>query len=304
MNNIKNLVWFEKYRPITLEQLVLEEQYKTFFSQILNEPEKCPHFLFHSFSPGTGKTSTAYLLCRLLKSDKLILNASSDRGIDIVREKVNDYTRTKSLNVGIKKVVILDEADGLTPAAQNSLRNLMEETISNAFFILTANHIEKIIQPLASRCIAINFNLPPKEQIKKYLNSIIAAEKVEDIDLDFIINKYYPDIRRMVLKLQSIKQGIKLEILEQKDDFENLYKSINSGMFESIKQKIISEEVNIKDFVDFLFEKIITSKVSFNKVAKFCKILADIEKYINFNVNPRIVFLSYVEEMHKCLTSN
>lgn len=304
MQDLKNKVWSEKYRPTDLEQLVMAQQYKNFLNQVVEEPEKSPHFLFHSFSPGTGKTSVAYLLCKLIGSDKLVLNASSDRGIDIIREKVNDFTKTKSLNVGVKKAVILDEADGLTSIAQNSLRNLMEETVSNAFFILTANHIEKIIEPLASRCVPINFNQPPKDQIKQYLSKIVNEEKIEGIKIEYIIEKFYPDIRKMVLKLQSIKQGIKIDLLEQDQIFEDLLINIKEKNFDKIKQKVLSEEVNVKEFINFLFNQVNTLKISFTNIAKLCRILAEIEKYINFNINPKVIFLSYIEDLNKCLTIN
>jgi len=300
----KNIVWIEKYRPKILESLVIDDKYKTFLTQISKEPEKIPHLLLYSSSAGTGKTSTAYLLCHLLGSDILTLNASSDRGIDIIREQVSNFTKNKSLKIGVKKAVILDEADGLTSQAQNSLRNLMEETINNAFFILTANHIEKIIEPLVSRCVNINFNLPPKDQIKNYLLQIIKIEEVKIDNIDYIINKYYPDIRRMVLHLQSIKQGIPVELLDQRGKNENLLKLISSGDYDNAKVKIMSDEINIKEFIDYLFIYITNSKLSFSKVGKLCEILCQMEKLINFNVKEKMVILSNLERIKQCLTLN
>lgn len=303
MDKFKDLIWTEKYRATSFDDLVLKDKDKEYIQSLLSEPKKLPSFLFYSFKPGTDKTTTAYLIIRILECDKLILNASDERGIDTIRDKVTNFTKTMSLNPGIKRCVFLDEADYLTTQAQATLRNLIEETSNNSFFILTANAKEKIIEPLRSRTINIDFNNPPKEQIYNRLEEIASEENIELKVLDKLVELYYPDIRKMVLILQGAKQGYSLdEILITENKFKEFFNDLKTGQYNKLKQVILDEEINIKEFMDWLFTKISESNNSFDKLGKLCKVLINIEKYLIYGINPKIILLAYIGDIHSCLS--
>jgi DNA polymerase III delta prime subunit len=301
MKNLIDIIWTEKYRPSSFEDLILKPEDKEYLGKVLKDTSKLPNFFFYSHKPGTGKTSTAYLIIKLLGCDKLILNASDERGIDTIRNKIDDFTKTMSLRIGVKKAVLLDEADYLTSQAQASLRNLMEETHNNAFFILTANYEEKVIEALRSRCICMNFNKPPKELITERLNKIIEIEKIESVKLEDTIKLFYPDIRKMILSLQAIKQGLVPD--DTQVQFRLFLDDILKGKTEDIRKKILSEEINVGDFTNFLFNILAINKsVSLEKLGKICEVLAKMDRYLSFNINPKIVFFTYLETLKKCLT--
>ncbi len=137
----------------------------------LEDPASIPHFLLYSKSPGTGKTTLAKAIINELelKRDSLVLNSSDDRKIDTIREKVKEFSMTKGTKPGIRRVVFLDEFDGMLKASQDALRNIMETYASNVFFILTCNNINKVIEPLQSRCLKVAFTYPDKKEVKTFL---------------------------------------------------------------------------------------------------------------------------------------
>lgn len=190
-----DLVWVEKYRPKSLDHIALDPQTRNLIAAFL-EKSDIPHLLL-SGPPGCGKTTVARLLIASLKWDVMSLNASKDRGIEIIRDRVGTFA--KSLGFHAKKVVFFDEADGLTPDAQNSLRNLMEEYAEQTRFIFTANSPHKIISPVQSRCTQIAFGETPLKERILILQNILDSEKVRS-DLGTILgyaNKYH-DLRRMI----------------------------------------------------------------------------------------------------------
>jgi len=300
------LPFVEKYRAKNLDEIVLDENSKELIFNAISEGNM-PNLFFHSYSAGTGKTSMAKIIIATIGCDKLTLNASDERGIDTIREKVSGFCKTMSMIKDIKKCVFLDEADYLTSQAQASLRNLMEEVSSNAFFILTANYEEKIIAPLRSRCISINFNTPPRHAIGQRLIEIVNKEKldVEVEVLDDMIDYFYPDIRSMVSSLQAIKLGANYEdMFKQYKVFKEVLTEISRGKYDRVRQRIINEQIDVKRFIKWLFEKTVDLNLPFNKVGELCLILSDIEKYISNGVTPKIIFLANIVRLNKCLTIN
>jgi len=297
---LKNLLFTEKYRPQTWEHLIVSEQDKYLLSTLISKPKEMPSLFLYSFLPGTGKTSTAYLIADTMKADKLILNASDERGIDAIREKVGEFTRSMSLNPDIKKCVILDEADYLTPQAMASLKNLMEEVSSNAFFILTANNEQKVIAPIKSRCALINFNHPPKDQILEYLKYITGKEilKCDEAQLKELVNTFYPDIRRMILTLQMIKEGMPAtQMLEMEKKYKGFLTLLKEKKLDQAKTKILSEEINAMEFVNWMFTYLTNTEIQIEILGKICKILAGIELYVLRGVNPKVIFLAHMGDL-------
>lgn len=204
-------IWVEKYRPSTLEEYIGNESVKEKVAEFLNEGSIQNLLLYGS--AGGGKTSLAKLIVKGLEADYLYINASDERGIDTIRDKIIPFASTISFNG--TKIVILDEADYLTPQAQATLRNTIESFSNSCRFILTCNYLERIISPLQSRCLAFHIVPPSKREVALKVVSILEQEKIT-LDKDAvgqIIQTHYPDIRKVLNTLQgSIKNGkIKLD---------------------------------------------------------------------------------------------
>ena len=141
-----NQVWTEKYRPKEWDGLICD--FKEKFIRLLKEPKQMQHILLFSQKPGTGKTTIAKIIINQLKADNLQLNASDERKMEVIREKIKTFVKSMSSNPGVPRIVFLDECDGMLKASQEALRSLMEEYTDNAKFILTCNNIDKIIEPI------------------------------------------------------------------------------------------------------------------------------------------------------------
>ena len=190
----------EKYRPTSLEHFVGNEHIKKTMSQYLDQND-IQNFIFYS-TPGTGKTTLAKLIVKNLDCDYLYINASDERGIETIRDKVSGFASTMSFKS--IKVVILDEADFLTIQAQASLRNVIETFSRNTRFILTCNFVERIIDPLQSRCQVLKIVPPTKKDVAKHAAWILDQEKIsfELEDVATIVNQFYPDLRKILNTIQ------------------------------------------------------------------------------------------------------
>ena len=198
----QHTLWIEKYRSQTLEQYIGNDAIKDRIADCIAKND-IPHFIF-SGTAGTGKTTLAKLIVNNIKCDYLYLNASDENGIDVIRDKVKGFASSASFNP--LKVIILDEADFLTQPAQAALRNIIEEYSINTRFILTCNYIERLIEPLQSRC-EINILKPPtKGGVAKHIcTNILDVEKImyEMKDIAQVVNMFYPDIRSIIKVLQQ-----------------------------------------------------------------------------------------------------
>ena len=186
----------EKYRPKTLNEFVGNEAIKTKIQKYLDQDD-IQNFIFYSNS-GTGKTTLAKIIINELDCDYLFLNASDERGIETIREKVAGFASTASFKS--LKVVVLDEADFLPLASQGLLRNVIETFSRSTRFILTCNFIERIMDPLQSRCQVLKITPPSKSEVAKHLSNILDSENIksEIKDIATITNQHYPDIRKML----------------------------------------------------------------------------------------------------------
>jgi len=201
-------IWTEKYRPSTFDEIVGQDEIVKRVKSLV-ESMNIPHLLFAG-PAGTGKSTLALVIVKSLygkdwRENYLELNASDERGINIIREKVKNFARTKSLGGVPFKVIFLDEADALTPEAQQALRRTMENYTSTCRFILSCNYSSKIIDPIQSRCVIFRFKLLEKKDIEKVIRKIAEKEKIE-ITPEAIETLYEVsdgDCRRCINILQS-----------------------------------------------------------------------------------------------------
>ena len=204
----EHYLWVEKYRPDSLDTYIGNEHLKEKV-KIYLESEDVPHLLLYG-KAGTGKTTLAKIITNNIECDCLYINASDENNVDNVRNKI----KTFASSIGFKplKVVILDEADFLTPNAQAALRNLMETFSKHCRFILTCNYVERIIDPIQSRCQSYKIVPPSKIEVALHLKTILDTENVTFNldDMALLVNSGYPDIRRVINSAQ--RQGVKGEL--------------------------------------------------------------------------------------------
>jgi DNA polymerase III delta prime subunit len=248
MNNNEHSLWVEKYRPNKLEDYVGNEHLKSKVAGYI-ESGDIPHLLLYG-KAGTGKTTLAKLIVNSVDCDYMIINASDENNVDTVRNKVKNFAST----IGFRqsKIIILDEFDYMTPNAQAILRNLMETFSKHCRFILTCNYVEKVIDPIQSRCQTFQIVPPTKKDVAVQISKILQNEgvKFEIKDLVPIIDAGYPDIRKIIntCQLNSIKGELKvdvqnllendykmkiLEILKSKDDKRNKYMKLRQALVDS-----------------------------------------------------------------------
>ena len=207
----EHTLWIEKFRSQTLEQYIGNDAVKARIADCIASND-IPHFLFAG-TAGTGKTTLAKLIVKNIKCDYLYINASDENGIDMIRERVKGFASTSTFQP--LKVVILDEADFLTQPAQAALRNLIEEYSITTRFVLTCNYIERLIEPLQSRCETHLLTPPSKGNVAKHVcTSILDVEGVqyEMVDVATIIKEYYPDVRSIIKVLQQNVRDGKLSV--------------------------------------------------------------------------------------------
>ena len=218
---MSNTLWVEKYRPSTLENYIGNEHLTSKVKHYL-ETGDLPHLLLFG-KAGTGKTTLAKILVKNIECDYLYINASDENNVETVRTKVKEFAST----IGFKdmKVIILDECDYITPNAQAALRNLMETFSKHCRFILTCNFVERIIDPIQSRCQSFQIIPPSKSDVAKHLHNILIKENVIDTreDIKVLIDSSYPDIRRVINSAQRNVVNGKLK-LDTSSIIQNDYK--------------------------------------------------------------------------------
>ncbi|NCN86922.1 replication factor C small subunit [archaeon] len=269
-----NDIWTEKYRPKNYDEVVGQDEIVKRVKALTNSMN-IPHLLFAG-PAGTGKSTLALIVVKDLfgenwKENYLELNASDERGINIVREKVKNFARTKSLGSVPFKVIFLDEADALTPEAQQALRRTMENYAQTCRFVMSCNYSSKLIDPIQSRCATFRFKLLEKKDVKKVLERISKEEKLE-IDEDSIEAIYEGsdgDCRRSVNFLQSTaavspkisKDLVKTIISEIKPkDVRVVLDYAISGDFENAKEKLLNlmlkESISGQDIIKSIQKEI------------------------------------------------
>jgi len=221
MERLEHSLWVEKYRPTSLDTYIGNEHLKSKVSVYL-ESGDLPHLLLYG-KAGTGKTTLAKILVNNIVCDYMYINASDENSVDTVRTKVRGFAST----MGFKdyKIIILDECDYITPNAQAALRNLMETFSKHCRFILTCNFVERIIDPIQSRCQSFQVIPPSKKEVAIHMTNILKEEDVVSKmdDIAGLVNAGYPDIRRVINSCQrQVVDG--MLIVDKQSLVENDYK--------------------------------------------------------------------------------
>jgi replication factor C subunit 2/4 len=323
----KNIPWIEKYRPRNLKQIISQDESINIFNNTL-ETGELPHLLLYG-GPGTGKTSSILALCNELfgpvriNERVLELNASDERGINIVRGKIINFSK---ISIGTKdpnykcppyKIIILDEADAMTKEAQAALRKVMEENSNITRFCFICNYINQIIEPINSRCVKIRFKPISNNSIFKKLKEISVNENINILDkaINIISKISNGDLRKSILLLQNLKYIDKKNIDD--NDIYNICNYITSDKIniyiEQLKNNNINNIINVtKNIINngYIFNSIINeliiyitnSNIKDNIKAKFLFEISNIEKNINEGADEYIQLLKILNNISNILT--
>ena len=299
MANSENSLLVEKYRPTKLENYVGNNSIKTKISKYL-EQNDIQNLIFYG-PAGTGKTTLAKLIVKNLDCDHLYINASDERGIETIRDKVSGFASVASFKP--IKVVILDEADFLTIQAQASLRNIIETFSRTTRFILTCNYVERIIDPLQSRCQVLKVVPPNKKEAAYHLSWIMDKEGIafEMDDLGSIVLQHYPDLRKCINTIQAntIDNQLKLDksVLVSSNYIDKVIDNLKSKPnFKNIRQ--IIADANVDDF-DELFRALFdrASEYASGKEGTITVLINDHQYKANFRIDKEINTMSLINNI-------
>ncbi len=301
----EHTLWVEKYRPDTLENYVGNEDVKSIIDSYLAQND-INHFLFYG-PAGTGKTTLAKIIVNNLDCDHIYINASDERGVDTIRDKVQGFASAASFRP--LKVVILDEADFLTINAQASLRNIIETFSRSTRFILTCNYVERIILPLQSRCKVLKLVPPSKTDVAKHVANILTQENVtfELSDLKTTVNRFYPDLRNILNTCQIFSKKGTL-VLNEEVLTSNVYQikvieeltKPTSKSFNNIRQIIADSGVNDYDeMYRFLYDE--ASKYAPGNEGQVSIILSEMQYQSNFRIDKEINLMSTISQILKTI---
>jgi len=299
----ENSLFVEKYRSKVLDEYIGNEQLKQIVSQYINNNDIQNLLLYGT--PGTGKTTLAKLIVNNINCDFLYINASDERGIDTIRDKVQGFASSASFKP--LKIIILDEADFLTIQAQASLRNIIETYSRTTRFILTCNYLERIIDPLQSRCQVLKITPPSKKEVAQHVANVLDQEDIsyENFNIAFIVNKHYPDIRKILNTCQvNTVDGelvIDTSILTSSNYTDAILKELkaaNKNSFKNIRQ--ILADSNLSDFEEiyrFLYDNL--DEYTKDSVQQ-AMIIIEIENYMyhaNFRIDKEINVMALISKI-------
>ncbi|MCS7130190.1 MAG: replication factor C small subunit [Archaeoglobaceae archaeon] len=313
-------IWVEKYRPKTLDEVVGQEEIVKRLKGYV-ERKNIPHLLF-SGPPGTGKTATAIALTRDLfgeawRDNFIEMNASDERGIDVVRHKIKEFARTAPIGGAPFKIIFLDEADALTADAQAALRRTMEMFSRSCRFILSCNYVSRIIEPIQSRCAVFRFKAVPKEAMKKRLLEICKKEsvKITEDGIEAIIYISGGDFRKAINALQGAsaigevvdrEKIFQITATAQPEEINAILETALKGNFVEAREKLsklmLDYGMSGEDVVSQLFREISSSNMNEKLKVLLIDKLGEIDFRLTEGANERIqlsAFLAYVSTLAK-----
>jgi len=314
--SLSNVMWVEKYRPKKISEIVNQKEIMGSLGALLKNQSEMPHLLF-SGSAGVGKTSTAICISREILGEywrdySLELNASDERGIGMVREKVKKFSRFAGLDTEIPfKIIILDEADEMTSDAQTALRRIIEDTAKYCRFILIANNLSKIIEPIQSRCVVFKFTRISNKEISSQLKFIAQKEKIkaDEKGLETICDYADGDIRHAINILQAAASTGSIDVssvksvigLTKTKDVQDVLKLALDGKVSDAREKMI-ELIKVygmseSDFLKYINQAVFASKT--NNIEGILEIIAKYDYRILVGANPEIQLSALLAELTK-----
>ena len=314
--SLSNVMWVEKYRPKKISEIVNQKEIMGSLGALLKNQSEMPHLLF-SGSAGVGKTSTAICISRDIlgkywQDYSLELNASDERGIGMVREKVKKFSRFAGLDTEIPfKIIILDEADEMTSDAQTALRRIIEDTAKYCRFILIANNLSKIIEPIQSRCVVFKFTRISNKEISSQLKFIAQKEKIkaDEKGLETISDYADGDIRHAINILQAAASTGSIDVssvksvigLTKTKDVQDVLKLALDGKVSDAREKMI-ELIKVygmseSDFLKYINQAVFASKTS--NIEGILEIIAKYDYRILVGANPEIQLSALLAELTK-----
>jgi replication factor C small subunit len=310
----ENIMWVEKYRPLKLSSIINQKEVIGSLKALLKNTSEIPHLMF-SGSAGVGKTTAAMCLAyeilgQYWKDHTLELNASDERGINMVRDRVKKFARFSGLDAKIPfKIIILDEADEMTSDAQTALRRIIEDTAKYCRFILIANNISKIIEPLQSRCAVFKFTRISQEEVISHLGEICKKEKVkfDQKGLETIYSYSEGDMRHAINILQAVaslgivnESNVKISAgLSKINDVGEILKLAISGKLSDARNKMI-ELIKVYGMSESDFLKYLNDESYKMKTGKLDEIIGAIAKYdyrLIIGANPEIQLSALLAEL-------
>ena len=317
---LSNLMWVEKYRPIKLEQVINQKEIVNGLKNLVKNPYEIPHLLFAG-PAGVGKTTTALCIARELlgedwQRNTLELNASDERGIKMVRERVKEFAAVMKLATNTKddvsfRIIILDEADEMTSEAQTALRRIIEDSSKTTRFIIICNYLSQIIEPIQSRCVVFRFMRLAKEDVIGYLKMICEKEgvKYEEKALSQIYGATSGDLRHSINILQasagmgsvSVANVIASIGLSGKAKVGEIIRSAIAGKFNDARIKLL-ELTNVygmseADFLKYANQELYDMKLE--HLDELAALMAEFDYRLAVGAHPEIQLSALLAQLGK-----